>query len=279
MTANYLCSKVLTIVVVLSFLPELVAPAAGQTAALTLPEAKETVVFNSIGFGHSTARETYLSESTYSGYSFSFEYDSWMGISPEKLLGYGKQHSSFLFSPMKNPVGGGSTYEFMWDYSFSRAWNGVHTDVSDLLIGPAAMIKLGALYNQMNSNNPVSAVANLSLGVCVDYTFRFRIKNRNFALQAAACSHLMGVAFAPDYDQPYWYMLNYGQFGKAVHFAWLGNSFAMTGQAGIVCPVRGGRIKVECTFDSMQNKLGGNFRRLNDIQCTVGYIHRFELKE
>lgn len=279
MTDSSPCSKALKKAVLLALLAATVMPVSGQTPAIVLPGPRETIRSFSGGFGTASARDTYLSMSTYSGYTVSYEENSWVGYAPDQLFGYGRHHWSVLFSPMENPVGGGSTYQFMWNYNYSRVWNAVHTNASDLLVGPAGMTKLGCLYNQMNSNNPVNLEGYVSAGFCVDYTWRFKIKRHGFALQGTVYSPLAGIAFAPDYDQPYWYMYNYNQYDRAVHFAWVGNCFAFTEQIALVCPLWGGRVRVGYTLDYMGDRLGGHLTSLYDNQLTVGFIYRFELKK
>ena len=172
MTDSSPCSKALKKAVLLALLAATVMPVSGQTPAIVLPGPRETIRSFSGGFGTASARDTYLSMSTYSGYTVSYEENSWVGYAPDQLFGYGRHHWSVLFSPMENPVGGGSTYQFMWNYNYSRVWNAVHTNASDLLVGPAGMTKLGCLYNQMNSNNPVNLEGYVSAGFCVDYTWQ-----------------------------------------------------------------------------------------------------------
>lgn len=262
----------------LAFLPALVVPAAGRAPAWYLPGLNETVKAYSIGMGNSTARETYLSESTYSGFAFSSISDKWTGRAPEQMFGYDRIHSSLLFSYMNNPVGGGSTFQMMYDYSYAPVWNALHSSSQDLLLGPAGLGRLGVLYNEMNSNNPATVEAYLSAGVYVDYTWRFSLGHHGYALQASAGIPLLGIAFAPDYDQPYWFMYNYDQFDKALHMAWIGNNPALNGQVAAVFPIRSGRLRVGYEFDYMRNRLGGNLTRITGSQLTIGFIYLFEQK-
>lgn len=233
----------------------------------------------SLGLGQTKERETYLSWSTYTGPSISIEEDHWKCYSPGMLFGYGRSHTSVLFSPLKNPVGGGNTIYLNFDCFYSRAWHAVQTKASDLLVGPSAMIKLGGLYNGSGSNNLATFEGYLSIGLCADYALRFRIRNHPLAFQASFFSPLAGITAAPNYDQPYWFVYKYNQYSSLIHFAWVGNYLALTQQAALVCPLNRGSIRAGCTFDYMSNELGGHLTRISDVYFTIGYVCRLERKD
>ena len=146
------------------------APAAGQSLSWERPGYRQKTNSFGVGIGQTSERDTYISESTYSGLSVSLNNDSWRGYSPERLFNYGRTHSSVLFGSYKNRLGGGSMMYLCLDYFYSAQWSAIHTKSSDLLIGPSAMLKLGAVYNGSGSNNPATAQGYLAAGLCVDYT-------------------------------------------------------------------------------------------------------------
>lgn len=255
-----------------------VLPAAGQTSAWSLPGAKETLAVYSLGGGKSSARETYLSEITYKGWSASLISDSWSGRNADSFWGYRRVHSDILFSPMKNWLGGGSTWQLMGNYTFSLERLIADTESSCLLLGPAAMMNIGCLYNRANSNNPATAEGYIALGLCADYTYRYSIKNYPMALQASLYVPLAGVGFAPDYDQPYWHMYHYRQYGRTLHFVWPGNSQVVRGQFALVLPLYDGCLRLGAGLDYFHNRLGGHLRRITHTQFELGYVFTFEHK-
>ena len=278
-TDSSLYFKVLSIAALLIFLPALVLPVKGQLSAWELPGYKERVNVFSLGLGKTTERETYLSWSTYSGTSVSFEEDNWKCYSPGKLFGYGRTHSSILYSSLRNPIGGGNTLYLEVECFYSRAWHALHTESSDLLLGPSAMFKLGGIYSGSNSNNVATGEGYLSIGICADYAWRFNIGGKPLAFQASFFSPLAGIAPSPNYDQPYWYVYKYNQYASMIHFAWIGNYLALTQQAAIVCPLSKGSLRVGCTYDYLGNELGGHLTRISDISFTIGYVYRWERKD
>ena len=276
-TGSSLCSKVLSAVLCLAFLPVLNVPAAGQSSAWELPEYKEKIKAFSVGIGKTRERETYISELPYSGLAGSFQWDNWIGAAPDEKTGLGRTHYSVLFSYPKSQRGARMAYASV-DYFYSRIWSVVHTGSSDLLLGPSAMFKLCGLYDLSNSNNTATGDGYLSLGLCVDYIGRFKIRNYPLAVQVNMFSPLIGIAPAPNFDQPYWFVYKYSQYASLIHFAWLGNCFGLNGQANVICPLRNGSLRLGCSVDYLGNKLGGNLTRLNDTMFTIGYVHRLTKK-
>ena len=121
-TDNSLCFKVLSVAIILVLLPSMFLTAAAQTSAWELPGYKERVKGLVVGVGSTTARETYVSESTYSGPSVTIQEDTWKGYSPLSVLNYGRTHTSVMFGSYTNSLGGGRMMYFNFDYFYSRAW-------------------------------------------------------------------------------------------------------------------------------------------------------------
>ena len=88
-----------------------------------------------------------------------------------------------------------------------------------------------------------------------------------------------GLGFAPDYDQPYWYMYKYSDYGKAFHFITPINNPAFIQQVALVLPCGSNRFRIGYTFDNNGNKLGGHKRNVFSGMFTIGCAFRFQNKE
>ena len=279
MTVSFRCSDLRSIVLLLLLSVLSVPLANGQRDVWYLPQYRETVISQALEIGSAFSRDTYLSESLYDGLTVGFEYDGWSGYKPEKILGYGRTHSNIMFGELTNRLDGGSTWLLNATFHQAALWHVVDCSMCDLLIGPAGLLDLGVLYNVQNSNNPVNVDGYLAAGICVDNTFRFSVYRYPMALQATLYVPLAGMVFAPDYDQPYWYMYRYNEYGKALHFSCPLNNPAFTQQISLILPVGSERIKVGYTFDYMSNKLGGHTRQMGGNVFSIGYVRRFESKQ
>lgn len=253
-----------------------ILPAYAQRMVWTLPSLNETVQVNSFGLGSMTARDTYLSQSTYSGFLIGLERDNWTNNHEERLFGYGRRYSTFNLGALSNPLGGGSTLSLAGQAYKASLWHAVECSMCDLLVGPAGLLEVGALFNMQNSNNPINAFGHIALGFCADNTFRFRVFKSNWALQATLFAQLAGVAFAPDYDQPYYYMLRYLELEKALHFVTPFNYTAFTQQIALIVPAGVNRIRLGMTLDAISNGLGGHTHTMVENYFTIGFVRRFD---
>lgn len=278
MTDSCRCSRVGSILLLL-LLALLPLSAAGQRNSWSLPGYRETVRLGSLKFGSAFARDTYLSASSYDGWAFGLESDSWSGYKPSRLFRYGRLHSSLVFSSMKNSINGGSTLELMSSVHYGFMWPAVESDADDLLIGPAVLFELGVLYNRQNGNNPANAEGYLGAGLCVDNTCRFRLSGHELALLTTLYVPFAGMGFAPDYDQPYWYIYRYNEYGKALHFITPFNNPAFTFQLALAVPMGKSRLTIGSSFDFMTNRLGGHSRRIDNNMISVGFVRRFQVKD
>lgn len=279
MTVSCRCSDRLSTVLLAVLLTVFSLQAMAQRKVWTLPQNEETYRALSVTGGTTFARDTYLSASRYHGWAVGFENDSWSGLDPLNNFRYVRSYSSMFFSSLKNRVDGGSSMELGGSAYMAFMWPAVTSSACDLLIGPAIMAEGDVIYNQQNSNNPANFTGYLGGGLCVDNTFRFRIFRYPMALQATLYVPLAGIGFAPDYDQPYYFMYKYGTFGKALHFITPFNNPALTQQVALLLPCRDNLIRVGYSFDFLANSLGGHSRSIGSGMFTLGCVYRFQNKK
>lgn len=279
MTDNSRCSKRLSSVLLAVLVASFPLQALAQRNIFNMPQYTETIRITSIEFGTTEARDTYLSGSTYTGNTFGFESDGWTGYEPYRLFAQGRTHSNICFSVMENPRSGGGTMAFRGHDYAGFMWQALKYSRYDLLAGPAVMCDLGLLYNQQNSNNPVNIEGYVGGGVCVDNTLRFKYFRYDMAFQATLYVPLAGMSFAPDYDQPYYYIFRYSEYGKALHFISPFNNLAFTQQMALILPIRENRLRVGLTFDGIRNNLGGHTRFMASSMFTVGFAMRYQTKK
>lgn len=280
MTDSSRCFNVLSSVllaVLLAFAP---LPATAQRTVWELPQNDETLRAFSIAGGTTFARDTYLSASRYHGWAVGFENDSWSAGNPDNVFRYCRSYSSLFFSSLKNRLNGGSTLELCGSEDLAFLWPAVECNACDLLLGPAVLFNGELLYNRQNSaNNPVNFNGYLGAGLCVDNTFRFSLFRYGMALQATLFVPLAGIGFAPDYDQTYYYIYKYSDYGKALHFATPFNNAAIMQQVALILPCRGTRIRIGYSFDYVGNSLGGHSRSIGSGMFTLGCVYRFQTKK
>lgn len=278
MTVSCRCSKLLSALfaVLTAVIPLSVS---AQRTVWELPVYMETVSAGSVALGGTFARDTYLSASSYDGCVIGLEKDSWIGKNPDKLFRYGRSHAGLFLGYMENRTGRGTTLAMNgMDYA-GFMWPAVRCNKCDLLVGPAALCEFGILYNPQNSNNPIDVWGHAGAGICVDNTFRFNVFRYGMALQASLYLPFAGIGFAPDYDQPYWYLVKYGNWDKAIHFIYPFNYLALTHQIAFVLPIKGNRLRIGYTFEHTGNELGGHSHSIGSNMLTIGCVMRHQTKK
>lgn len=278
-TVSSRCSDILSGILLKLLLIFLPVPALAQRTVWELPDCNEKIRALSVTAGNAFARDTYLSASRYDGWAVGFENDSWTGYRPERLFCYTRSYSTAFFSPMTNRLDGGSTLTAGFSDCLGFMWPAIQNRRHDLLIGPSLMFETDVMYNRQNSNNPVDVAAYVGGGLSVDYTMRFSLFRYDMAMQATLYAVVAGLGFAPDYDQPYWYMYKYSDYGKAFHFITPINNPAFIQQVALVLPCGSNRFRIGYTFDNNGNKLGGHKRNVFSGMFTIGCAFRFQNKE
>lgn len=279
MTDSSRCSRWLSSVLLGVILTAFPLQATARRIVWDMPQYSETVRVTSFLAGTVHARDTYLSGSSYDGWGVGFENDNWTGYEPEKLFSQGRMHSDIVFGMMKNPRNGGSTMVFSGRDYAGFMWHALKYSNYDFLVGPAVMCELGVLYNRQNSNNPVNLEGYAGGGICIDNTLRFRSLGYDMAFLATFYAPLAGIGFAPDYDQPYFYMYKYGEYGKALHFISPFNNLVFTQQMALVLPIKESRLRVGFTVDGIRNRLGGHSRFMANTMFTIGFGMRYQTKK
>lgn len=279
MTDSSRCSKRLSSVLLAVLAASFPLQALAQRDVWNMPQNSETLRVTSFAVGTVHARDTYLSGSSYDGWSVGFDNDNWIGYDPDRVFSQGRMHSDIYFGMMKNPHNGGSTMAFSGRDYAGFMWHALKYSKYDLLVGPAAMCELGLLYNQQNSNNPVNIEGYVGGGICVDNTLRFKYWGHDMAFLASFYAPLAGMSFAPDYDQPYYYMYRYSGYGKALHFICPFNNLAFTQQLAWVLPMKENRLRVGFTLDGIRNRLGGHSRFMANTMFTIGFGMKYQTKK
>lgn len=269
---SFRCSKIIA-AMLLALMPAFASTAWAQSSAWNLPRQSDRVTAVSAGLGSCGARETYLSLNSYHGISYNLAWDSWKDYnSSSRSLAYGRSRSKLLVSPMHNQVGGGSTWMAMATFLYSGCWRAYADRQVSVLAGPSAQFVLGGLYNRMNSNNPATAESSLTLGAFTDITCNINPFGYEMAVQFVANLSVLGLGFAPDYDQPYYYMYKYNQWGSALHFLNLINSTEGNLELALIMPVGEQRLRLAAHVGLMSNSMGGHSRDITVTSLSLGYM-------
>lgn len=158
----------------------------------------------------------------------------------------------------------------------SRRWNGYHpfTVNKNLKILAGAQIKAegGALYAPSNSNNPVSAKMNATMGASAMAIYTFTLREKQYKARYTMDLPLIGAMFAPEYGQSYYEIFGLGDTKGIIHLASPFNAPSMTHSFSIDIPTRKSTLRIAYTADIYQSDINSLRTHIYTHSLSVGYV-------
>ena len=178
----------------------------------------------SIELGSTSVKATYLSPLTYSGAQSALS-GSWskaMPFNPENAVMQFDAEASF--SNILNPAKTSRMVSLMADFSWDMAWRKKLPCDFQVTAGGGVDVAGGAYYLLRNSNNPVQAMANISLMLTASASRHFCIGRLPILVADRVKLPSLGVFFCPEYGETY-YEIYLGNHKGLAHAGWWGNNF------------------------------------------------------
>lgn len=174
--------------------------------------------------GRRNVLATYLSPLHYSGKSTGI-YGEWskaMPFSPEHAIMHFDTEISVsnLLNPPKTAAMLGMSGSFNWGMSWRKRLPAQFQVTAGGTIG----IEGGAYYLLRNGNNPVEAIADVSLSLRASVSKPIKIGRLPILLRDEASLPSLGVFFSPQYGETY-YEIYLGNHKNLFHAGWWGNNF------------------------------------------------------
>lgn len=182
-----------------------------------------------VDFGSASLLDTYLTPIRYSGWHLrlGYERNQAMKFNPRRWV---MQMSFGLgYDNVKNIVKNRTMHSLMVDFSWGmmHRWRDCLTRNLSLYAGGSTSFSGGAIYNQYNSNNPVSVKIRWSLNLSAMAVYDCRLGKLPITLRYQATLPVVGLFFSPDYGEAF-YEIYVGNRDNLVHFGSWGNRFDMT---------------------------------------------------
>ena len=178
----------------------------------------------SLETSHTSVKATYLSPLAYKGtqYSLTGSWSKALPFNPENAVMQFDAHADFcnLLNPAQTARMVGLNAAFSWD----MAWRKRLPKNFQLTLGGGFDLTGGAYYLLRNSNNPVQALANVSLMATASLSKFFVIGRLPVLLTDRVKIPSLGVFFCPDYGETY-FEIYLGNYSKLAHLGWWGNNF------------------------------------------------------
>ena len=178
----------------------------------------------SLEMGGISVLATYLSPLTYTGSSYGAS-GSWT-----KAMPFNPRHAIMefkaggKFASLLNPAHSASMLGISGNFSWGMAWRTSLPLNFQVTAGGAVQIEGGAYYLLRNSNNPVQAIADLSLDITASVSKHFKIGRIPVLVSDKIQLPSLGIFFCPGYGETY-YEIYLGNTKGLVHPGWWGNNF------------------------------------------------------
>lgn len=194
---------------------------------------QERLSMFTVDLGYASIHDSYLTPITYGGTDLALGYEAMRSLKrcPDKWLWQLNVGADYNY--VENKAQNNELYKLMGDITFDmqRQWRGAIAHRVNLSAGPMTQLRAGIIYNDVNSNNPVSVRAHWNVGVTGMASMDTRLWRLPVTLRYQAQLPVLGVFFAPDYDESY-YEIYLGNHKNLAHLGWWGNRLDMTHYLG-----------------------------------------------
>ena len=193
--------------------------------------------------GYASVHDSYLTPITYGGWDLAMGYEAMRSVKADKWLWQLQVGADYNY--VENKSGNNDIHLVLGDITFDmqRQWRDVLAHRVNLSVGPMTQLRAGIAYNQANSNNPVSIRAHWNVGATAMASMDTRLWRLPITLRYQAQLPMLGVFFAPEYDESY-YEIYLGNHKNLAHLGWWGNRFDMTNYVGADLHLGGTTLRI-----------------------------------
>ncbi len=189
-------------------------------------ESRPVTGIYSLEIGRKNVLATYLSPLHYTGtdVGISGAWSKAMPFNPKKAVM--SFDASVNFSNLLNPAETARMVGLTAAFNWGMSWRTMLTQRMQLTVGGSAGIDGGAYYLLRNGNNPVQAMAAVSVSARASLSHPFKIGKLDLLLRDEISIPSLSVFFCPEYGETY-YEIYLGNHKGLAHAGWWGNNFRL----------------------------------------------------
>ena len=191
---------------------------------------RPSVSMFTLDMGYASIHDSYLTPITYDGMDLALGFEA---MRPAKRQWLWQLQVGADYNHVENDARNNTLHKLMGDITFDmqRYWRRALAHRVDLSVGPMTQLRAGILYNPAASNNTVTVRAHWNVGVTGMASLDTRFWRLPVTLRYQAQLPVLGVFFAPEYDESY-YEIYLGNHRNLGHLGWWGNRLDMTNYVG-----------------------------------------------
>ena len=201
-------------------------------AALSVA-GQERVSMFTVDLGYASVHDSYLTPITYDGTDLALGFEAMRPLKSRPDTWLWQLNVGADYNHVENDAGNNQLDKLMGELAFNmqRCWQGVLTPKLNLSAGPMTQLRAGIVYDEVNSNNPVTVRAHWNVGLAGMAALETRLWRIPMTLRYQLQLPVAGVFFAPEYDESY-YEIYLGNHKNLAHLGWWDNRFDMTNYLG-----------------------------------------------
>ena len=153
--------------------------------------------------GYASVHDSYLTPITYDGMDLAMSVEAVRNVRHDKWLWQLMVGADYNY--VENNVRNNDLHKLMGDITFDmqRVWRNAIARRIDVSVGPMTQLRAGIVYDEVNSNNPVTVRAHWNVGATAMAAWHTRLGRKPVTLRYQVQLPVLGVFFAPEYDESY----------------------------------------------------------------------------
>lgn len=229
---------------------------------------QENVSMFTVDAGYASVHDSYLTPITYGGTDLALGYEAMRSMKRYSDKWLWQLQVGADYNYVENDAKNNQLHKLMGDITFDmqRQWRGAIAQRVNLSVGPMTQLRAGIIYDEVNSNNPVSVRAHWNVGVTGMATFDTRMWRIPVTLRYQAQLPALGVFFAPEYDESY-YEIYLGNRKNLAHLGWWGNRFDMTNYVG--ADLHLGKTTLRVGYRARLEHWNVNYLKVHDVSHSL----------
>lgn len=225
---------------------------------------------NTIEITSFSLNDPYLSPLPYDGISGNFEFDNrkFLNTNNDKLSS--QSRGNFMGGIGLNPAHTASIIYMGCNFGWGLYYHFRPHKKLQFLVGGLCDLDFRFKYLERNVNNPanVDLATNLNLSSIARYDFRFL--KRNFRLQMAIESPIVGCMFVPRSGASYYEMFELWNLNETIHLSSLHNKRGLKSKFSIDIPFNKCTWRIGAGYNTLKYKANNVVFQRNEISILAG---------
>ena len=223
-----------------------------------------------LGYGTSSAYDSYLSPLKYTGNNVGLYYEQMKmsgNLSAQHLL-------NANYSWTKNNPGTASYYSGIIEYNYGLHYHFKPENRIQVWAGMQAGGLVGFVYNTRNGNNPATGKAHLNLSLSAIANYKLKIKSQTVLLRNQFGVPLIGAMYSPQFGASY-YEISLGDTQNLVHLASFHNYLSFRNMLSAEIPFNPFILRLSYLFSFYETRINDLDTQLITNTFYLGFSYNF----